>query len=296
MRQGADASIGTPCLTAIPTPLSASRNRGLAAGKIPDIPRARMQSRFIGTPPLVWLAVPIPIRRAPMDHRPPDQTSAGPGAPEPETALIFDDTRQSLSETLLHVIDAIDGETVTLRWLLEEIGEQGLLILCALLTIPFLLPVSIPGVSTVFGAAIIMISIGITINRIPWLPAALLDRTFDAGKLVPVLRKGAQTIRRLDQVIHPRLKMLSSGAMMNRLNGLGMVFGGVLLALPLGLVPFSNTLPALAILFLAAGISQCDGLFVLLGYLLLIATVLYFAVLALLAFAAGQGLSGFLLS
>lgn len=227
-----------------------------------------------------------------MDHRLPDQATA---TSEPfEEALVFDDTRQTLSETLLRIIDAINGDTVTLRWFLEEIGEQGLLILCILLTIPFLLPVSVPGVSTVFGAAIIMISIGITLNRIPWLPKALLDRTLDVGKLVPVLRKGAEIVHRMDRFVHPRMQILTAGAVMNRLNGLGILFGGVLLALPLGLVPFSNTLPAVAILCLAVGISQCDGLFVSAGYLLLAATCLYFTILALLALAAGQGASAFL--
>ncbi len=225
-----------------------------------------------------------------MDHRPTDPAAGI----NPEETLAFEDTQETLSETLLRIIDAIKGDTVTLRWLLEEIGEQGLLILCILLTIPFLLPFSIPGVSTVFGAAIIMISIGITINRIPWLPKALLDRTLDVEKLAPVLRKGAEIVHRMDRIVHPRIQILSTGAVMNRLNGLGILFGGVLLALPLGLVPFSNTLPALAILCLAVGISQCDGLFVLSGYLLLIATVFYFVILGLLAFVAGQGLSSLL--
>lgn len=227
-----------------------------------------------------------------MDHPLPDP--AARHSVSPEAPLVFEDTRQTLSETLLRSIDAINGDTVTLRWLLEEIGEQGLLILCILLTIPFLLPVSIPGVSTVFGAAIIMISIGITLNRIPWLPRALLDRTLDVGKLVPVLRKGAQIVHRMDRYVHPRMQILTTGAVMNRLNGLGILFGGILLAAPLGLVPFSNTLPALAILCLAVGISQSDGLFVAAGYLLLAATCLYFTILALLALAAGQGLSTFL--
>ena len=211
--------------------------------------------------------------------------------PPSDAGLELQDTKQDLSETLLRAIDSINGETVTLRRLFEEIGEQGLLLLCALLTIPFLLPVSIPGVSTVFGAAIIMISVGIATDRIPWLPRALLDRTLDARRLVPVLRKGAETVRRIDRVIHPRLQVLTSGALVNRLNGLGLALGGFLLCLPLGLVPFSNTLPALAILFLSAGISQRDGLFALLGYLLLGATIAYFCALALLAVVAGQGLS-----
>jgi len=78
---------------------------------------------------------------------------------------------------------------------------------------------------------------------------------------------------------------------MNRANGLALVFGGVLLIFPLGLIPFSNTLPAFAILSLAVGALQRDGLFVLLGYLLLFATIIYFGVLAVGAMLAGTGLA-----
>lgn len=206
----------------------------------------------------------------------------------------FADTELSLGDTLAAAIDAIKGDYVTLRDLLTLIGEQGLLVLCALLTIPFLIPVSIPGVSTVFGAAIILIAIGITLNRLPWLPGKLLDRQLETAKLVPVLQKGVNTVRRIDKVIHPRLLALTSGAMMNRMNGLSIILSGILLGLPLSLVPFSNTLPALAILFTAAGISQRDGVFVLLGYVMIVATLAYFSVLAYFAFQAGQSLTSLL--
>lgn len=208
-----------------------------------------------------------------------------------ESGVSFQDTSQGLSQTLEATIGAIDGHSVTLRQLLVLMGEQGLLLLCALLTIPFLLPVSVPGVSTVFGAATILIGTGIAMNRIPWLPRRLLDRSLDAARLVPVLQRGARAVRRLDRVLHPRMSGLTDGATINRLNGLAIVAGGVLLCMPLGFVPFSNTLPALAILFTAAGVSERDGLFVLLGYLMLCATLVYFAVLGAIAYAAGQGLT-----
>lgn len=203
----------------------------------------------------------------------------------------FSDSRASLSATLLSVIDSIEGETITLRQLFTLIGEQGLLLLCALLTIPFLVPVSIPGVSTVFGAAIILISIGIFLNRLPWLPTRIMDRPLRTEKLVPTLRKGAGIVGRVDAVIKPRLGFLVEGAAMSRLNGLGIMLGGLLLIMPFGLIPFSNTLPAFAILFLALGILQRDGLFVALGYLATIGTLVYFTALFYAAFAAGQGLS-----
>ncbi len=74
----------------------------------------------------------------------------------------FEDTRVALGVALRRLIATIQGEQVTLRELLALVGEQGLLLFCVVLTLPFLLPVSIPGVSTLFGLVIILVSLGIT--------------------------------------------------------------------------------------------------------------------------------------
>ena len=205
----------------------------------------------------------------------------------------FSNARESLHGALSRAVDQIDGDTITLRQLLELVGEHGMLFLCALLTIPFLIPVSIPGVSTVFGAAIILIAIGITMNRLPWLPSAIMDRELDAARLTGILRRGIAIVARIEAYIRPRMEGLTEGAVMGRVNGLALIFGGVLLMAPLGLIPFSNTLPAFGILLLAVGMSQRDGLVVLAGYGMLVATVIYFGALAWAAYAAGRGLAGF---
>lgn len=201
------------------------------------------------------------------------------------------DSSHTLRGTLHHTIESIQGRSVTLRDIVRLTGEHGLLLLCALLSLPFLLPVSIPGVSTVFGLAIILISLGITFNRTPWLPKKIMDRPIDAEKLVPTLKRGMGWVEKIEAYIKPRLEWLTHGPAMGRLNGLMLVFGGVLLMFPFGLIPFSNTLPGFAVLFLAIGMSQRDGLMVLAGYGLTVATVVYFAVLAYLALAAGRGLT-----
>jgi hypothetical protein len=204
----------------------------------------------------------------------------------------FQDARESLYQALTRAIAQIDGPTVTLRRLLVLVGEHGMLFLCALLTIPFLIPVSIPGVSTVFGAAIILISLGITMNRLPWLPDRLMDRELDAVKLSGILRRGADVVARVEAYIRPRMGAITDGPVASRINGLALIFSGVLLMAPLGLIPFSNTLPAFAILLLAVGMSQRDGLVVIAGYVMILASVIYFGVLAYLAVIAGQGLAG----
>ncbi|HEX2619761.1 MAG TPA: exopolysaccharide biosynthesis protein, partial [Phototrophicaceae bacterium] len=186
--------------------------------------------------------------------------------------------------------DSLQTEKIRLRTLLELAGEQGLLFFCALLTIPFLLPVSVPGVSTVFGVVIILIGIGVTLNRVPWLPHMVMEREFKTIDLIPALQKGAQLFTRLDKWVRPRLRILTHGVTVNRFNGLVLTLGGVLLLFPLGLVPLSNTLPALVILFLAIGILQRDGLFIIFGYGMLAVTVIYFSGLAMGLLLAGQGI------
>lgn len=202
----------------------------------------------------------------------------------------FAQRSETMREALARAIESIDGETVTLRTLIRLIGEHGLLFIAALLSIPFLIPVSIPGVSTVFGLGILLIAIGITLNRAPWLPDRLQDRPISTEKLKPVLRRGMGWLVRIETVIRPRLTGLTEGMAMQRLNGLALVLGAGLLMVPLGLVPFSNTLPALAILFLCVGISQRDGWLVLAGHAMNVATIVYFGALAWAAYAAGRGL------
>lgn len=200
----------------------------------------------------------------------------------------FSDTTQDLGTTLRTTIGRIQGKTITLRALMEDMGEQGLLLICAVASLPFLIPVSIPGVSTVFGAAIILIAIAVTLNRMPWLPRKVLDREIATEKLKPALERGVNMVERINRFIKPRFQAMTEGSFVTRLNGLAIAWSGVLLMAPFGFVPFSNTLPGIAVLLLALGMIQRDGLVVIGGYLMMFGTMVYFTVLFWLAFRAGQ--------
>lgn len=198
------------------------------------------------------------------------------------------DPQNTLSQTLRSTANAIEESHVSLRQMLTLVGEQGMLLFCLLLTVPFLLPVSIPGASTPFGLLILFIGIGITLNQVPWLPAILMERRFAAEQLKPMLHKGADLLARLDRYIRPRLLTLTASSTISRCNGLLIMLAALLLMLPLGAIPFTNTLPAWAILLLATGMLQRDGLFVAAGYLLVIITLIWFSTLAIGLLMAGQ--------
>jgi hypothetical protein len=204
----------------------------------------------------------------------------------------FKDTQTTLSQTLRDTAATLQRESVTLRELMELLGEQSLLLFCAVLCVPFMLPVSIPGVSTVFGIVIILIGVGVTLNRVPWLPGRLMKREILREHLVPALEQGARTFDRLERWVKPRFKQLTTGAAVNRFNGLVLTFAGILLIFPLSFVPFSNTLPAVCIVLLAVGMLQRDGYFIIAGYVALVITVIYFVGLALLLIAGGHAIFG----
>lgn len=181
---------------------------------------------------------------------------------------------------LKSIIVDLSGDSVTLNEIRDLLGRDGLLLLTAFLTIIFLIPVSIPGVSTVFGAAILLIGVCRLFKCNLWLPKRLLQRELPAEKLRDGLSRGVVWFHKLERISRPhRLKHLTGDGLTGVINNCALVLGAILLMAPFGLIPFSNTLPALAILFFAIGLLQRDGACILLGHIVNFATICYFSAL-----------------
>jgi hypothetical protein len=186
-----------------------------------------------------------------------------------------------VSAMLSKIVGTVPARGLTLRQLLNRLGERGQLILCMILTIPFLLPVSIPGSSTPFGMLMVLIAVGLAMQRSPWLPNRLMNRRLAMQHLVPMLERGGRLFARLETVVHPRLLPLTHRATVGRFNVMLLGFSGLLLMLPLPL-PFANMLPAYGVLFLAMGSLERDGYAILAGYVMVLLTMVYFGGLAML--------------
>jgi hypothetical protein len=187
---------------------------------------------------------------------------------------------EPVSRKIRSLLRSLPRTGITLSELIHRVGNDGLLILTALLTLVFLIPVSIPGVSTVFGAAILLIGTSRLFKCDLWIPSRLKHRIIGTRKLRPVLRKALPWLQKLERVSRPnRIQWLVAEGPIARLNNLSIVLGAVLLMMPFGMIPFSNTFPAIALLFLAIGLLQRDGVCVLLGYIANFVTIVYFTVL-----------------
>ena len=186
----------------------------------------------------------------------------------------------TLGNEIAAIIERLPAGSLTLAELLEMIGDEGLLLLAILLTLVFLIPVSIPGVSTVFGAAILLVGISRLVGRPLWVPQRLARKALPADRLRPALESGMAWVRRMERIARPhRLPALVDGRVAEVFNNLAFILAALLLMAPFGFVPFSNTFPALALLLYAIGFLQRDGGAVLLGHLANIGTIVYFTVL-----------------
>jgi hypothetical protein len=188
--------------------------------------------------------------------------------------------KRPLSAFLADLAAKLPEDYITVRRLLKDVGEQGLLVTAMILTIPFLLPVSIPGMSTPFGIVIALAGVTRAVHRLPWLPRFVLRRRIPTRRLAPVLARGSSLCARLERLIHPRLLILTHGRGPDIWNGALLSLCGVLLAMPLP-IPFTNTIPAWAALLLAIGIAERDGVFLLTGYAMLLASIVFFITIAL---------------
>jgi len=204
------------------------------------------------------------------------------------TGIQFRNPEVRMSAALASAQAAVRDPSVTLRELLAMLGEQGLLVFCGVLASPFLLPVTVPGMSTVLGIPMLLIGFSVMVSRVPWLPARILNRSLPAATVRTVLAKVRGWSERFEHLVRPRLLGLTGGRAVNALNGMLVIVAVLLLMAPIPLVPFINSLPALAILLLCFGMAERDGAVIALGYFMTLVSTLYVGAFIVLVLYAGM--------
>lgn len=204
------------------------------------------------------------------------------------TAVQFRNTEIRLSDALAATASAVNGSAVTLRELIGHVGEQGLLVFSAILAMPFLIPVSLPFMSTVLGLPMLLVGIAVILGRLPWLPARLLDRALPADTVRQALERARHWALRFEHLVKPRLLALTGSAAVNSMHGVTLVLTVLLLMAPLPFVPLANTLPGIAIILLCLGIAERDGLLLIVGYFLATVSAVYIVTLLWFVLQAGM--------
>lgn len=187
------------------------------------------------------------------------------------------------------------GSPPTVAHLLAPLGAEASALASALLALPFLSPVSLGPITT--PASVLIALLGWQLLRSRG-ETRLPERLLRVAVPQALHRAMTAVLRRVHRWMHrisrPRLPHLVEGPRGRMLCASGIMLGALLLAVPIPLLPLTNTFPALAVLLFALGWLERDGLLTLLGSASLVVATAVFAALgtavALLGWDAVQGM------
>lgn len=125
------------------------------------------------------------------------------------------------------------------------------------------MPHGLPGISTITGIPLAVIAFQMLIG-LPraYLPRWLGQRSLHADNFRRLVEKSAPLLQKTERVLKPRWPALTSIAG-ERSVGAFCLLMALVLALP---IPFGNLLPAIAVVLIALGLIEKDGLVVTLGF------------------------------
>ena len=157
--------------------------------------------------------------------------------------------------------------------------ERAYTLLIIILALPFCVPITVPGLSVPLGLVIAIVAGRFALGRPPWLPQKLLGTKLPARYFRTLMEATSKIVRLLERLLRPRWLALTATPRLVRLHALMVCIAAIALLIPAP-IPFSNTLPALGILFVAAGTMERDGPAILVGYFFTALGVAYFVLIA----------------
>jgi hypothetical protein len=165
------------------------------------------------------------------------------------------------SEVLREIV-AAEGERVTFRDILTVLRHRAFGFTLLIFALPCCLPMP-PGIPTVCGVALVIIALNLIAARQRlWLPAAIADKSVARADLRRVVDRALPYLERLERICRPRLAIVTE-PVGKVLIGLVILVLGFIMILP---IPFLGNLPpGFAATFIAIGMTERDGLIVLVG-------------------------------
>lgn len=170
----------------------------------------------------------------------------------------------AISDRLDRLAEDIEGDATSLGWILSQLHERAFGLFLLVLALPCCIPF-LYGIPQVVSLPLMFVSAQILFGRrVPWLPERLAARTVSAEGLRSLAVRAGPWLRRIEAFGSPRLTALTR-APLDRLVGLALVLFSASILVPL---PGTNTVPGFAVVIVAMGLLQRDGVLVILGTLL----------------------------
>lgn len=167
-----------------------------------------------------------------------------------------------MSAVLRGLVRDASGERVSLGDMVDAFDARAFAPLIVIFAAPNVLPVALPGISAVLGVPLILLTAELMIGlRRPWLPGVLRRRSLARGTFESLVDRIAPRLARVETMVRPRLLPLTNTWGTRLIGAVGLVLAAIVF-LP---VPFGNSLPGLALVLMAVGLLDRDGLAVMAG-------------------------------
>jgi hypothetical protein len=185
-----------------------------------------------------------------------------------------------LSGEFRRLAELCEKQEMTYFNLTTALTSRGHALLTMLLSVPFLQPIPLPGLSILFGVIIAFAGIAMAANKKPWLPKSWLQKKVSPKLMNKIFLSSAKVVRYLEKFIRPRGGFIANNLWLRRCIGVMIACCGILLSLPLP--PGTNLPPALTITCLSMAILELDGLLMTLGIIIFILNLFFFSALGVL--------------
>lgn len=181
----------------------------------------------------------------------------------------------TLEEGILILQKRGENASISVGEILQTLSGKGQSFILLFLSLPFCLPLQIPGLSTPFGLLIAFIGLRRAFGKRIWLPRSFLEKEIKPSTMRKITGKALWLVQKMKRWVHPRLAGLCHYPASQIVNSLLIAVLGLFLALPLP-IPFSNLMAAWSIFFVAFGLLEDDGIFILMGYVIALLTLGFF--------------------
>lgn len=180
--------------------------------------------------------------------------------PEPEPGKPRRKLRQSLSQRLTQLAEDESRPRIAMSDLLTLMPGQAVAALILIFAAPNVVP-GPPGLSAILGLPLVYLTLQLMLGHRPWLPKVIAERSFSRADFATLVGRIAPLLARVEKLLRPRVAPLVGWHAERVIGGFCLVLA-VVLTLP---VPLANMLPALAICLMMLGLLERDGLWVGIG-------------------------------
>ncbi len=171
---------------------------------------------------------------------------------------------QRISDIMRLLMDkAAHEERVSVGSILHLFGIRGFAFLLLMLALLNVVIFMVPFISILFGLPMVILAAQMVLGfHAPIFPAFIRRQTIQREALMQGLKRALYGVEKIEHYIKPRFMFLTHPAL-TRIHGLLALIMAVMVTLP---IPLFNVPPSLGLAFLAIGMLQRDGIFILLAY------------------------------